>query len=47
MGAILRHWRIGLAAPQINVSQRLLVIDCGKDDAPELYKMVNPEIIAL
>ena len=38
---------IGLAAPQINVSQRLVVIDCGKDDAPELYKMVNPEIIIL
>ena len=38
---------IGLAAPQINVSQRLVVIDCGKDDEPELYKMVNPEIIAL
>ena len=38
---------IGLAAPQINVSQRLVVIDCGKHDAPELYKMVNPEIIAL
>ena len=38
---------IGLAAPQINVSQRLVVIDCGKDDVPELYKMVNPEIIAL
>ena len=38
---------IGLAAPQINVSQRLVVIDCGKDGAPELYKMVNPEIIAL
>ena len=38
---------IGLAAPQINVSQRLVVIDCGKDHAQELYKMVNPEIIAL
>ena len=38
---------IGLAAPQINVSQRLVVMDCGKGDAPELYKMVNPEIIAL
>ena len=38
---------IGLAAPQINVSQRLVVIDCGKGDAPELYKMVNPEIITL
>ena len=38
---------IGLAAPQINVSQRLAVIDCGKDDVQDLYKMVNPEIIAL
>ena len=38
---------IGLAAPQINVSQRLVVIDCGKDDVPELYKMVNPEIISM
>ena len=38
---------IGLAAPQINVSQRLVVVDCGKDDTAELYKMVNPEIISL
>ena len=37
---------IGLAAPQVNVSQRLIVMDCGSDDAPELYKMINPEIIA-
>lgn len=38
---------IGLAAPQIGISQRLMVIDCGKDDAAELHKMVNPEIISL
>ena len=38
---------IGLAAPQVNISQRVIVIDCGKDDKPELIKMVNPEIIAL
>jgi len=37
---------IGLAAPQINLSQRLIVMDCGKDEAPELYKMINPEIIS-
>lgn len=37
---------IGLAAPQINLSQRLIVMDCGSDDAPELYKMVNPEIVS-
>ncbi len=37
---------IGLAAPQVNISQRIIVMDCGKDEAPELYKMVNPEIIS-
>ena len=36
---------IGLAAPQINISERLIVMDCGKDETPELYKMINPEII--
>ena len=36
---------IGLAAPQINISQRLIVMDCGKDETPELFKMINPEII--
>ena len=36
---------IGLAAPQINISERLIVIDCGPDDAPELHKMINPEIV--
>ena len=38
---------IGLAAPQINVSERLIVIDCGKGDTSKLYKMINPEIISL
>ena len=37
---------IGLAAPQINISQRLIVMDCGKDETPELFQMVNPEIIS-
>ena len=36
---------IGLAAPQISISQRLIVMDCGKDETPELLKMINPEII--
>ena len=37
---------IGLAAPQVNISQRVIVMDCGKDDAPKLFKMINPEIIS-
>ena len=36
---------IGLAAPQVNVSQRVIVMDCGKDNEAELIKMINPEII--
>ena len=36
---------IGLAAPQVNISQRIIVMDCGKDDESKLIKMINPEII--
>lgn len=40
---------VGLAAPQVGVSQRLLVIEYGDDeneDAPlKLYVVINPEII--
>ena len=36
---------IGLAAPQVGVSKRLIVIDCApKDEAPQLRILVNPEI---
>lgn len=38
---------VGLAAPQVGVSRRLVVIDCApKDRAPHLISAVNPEIIA-
>ena len=36
---------IGLAAPQVNISQRIIVMDCGNDDEPSLFKMINPKII--
>jgi peptide deformylase len=37
---------IGLAAPQIGVSRRLIVMDPAKDDAPKTpLIMVNPEIL--
>ena len=35
---------IGLAAPQVNISKRVIVMDCGQDDEPMVYKMINPEI---
>jgi peptide deformylase len=38
---------VGLAAPQVGVLQRLVVMDCApKDGAPQLISAVNPEIIA-
>ncbi|PLX84274.1 MAG: peptide deformylase [Desulfuromonas sp.] len=38
---------VGLAAPQVGVSKRLVVIDCSpKDEAPRLIAAVNPEIVA-
>jgi peptide deformylase len=39
---------IGLAAPQVGVSQRLIVLDCVKEEgaAPRPMAMFNPEIVA-
>lgn len=37
---------VGLAAPQVGVSQRLFVMDCsGGEDASRRYALINPEII--
>ncbi|MFV0472755.1 MAG: peptide deformylase [Pikeienuella sp.] len=37
---------IGLAAPQVGVNARLLVMDCaGKEEEPTPLAMINPEII--
>ena len=37
---------IGLAAPQLGVDARVVVMDCaGKEDEPEPLRFVNPEIV--
>ena len=37
---------IGLAAPQVGVLKRVIVVDCAKSgDPPQPYKMANPEIL--
>ena len=37
---------IGLAAPQVGVLKRVIVVDCAKaDEQPLPYKMANPEIL--
>ncbi len=37
---------IGLAAPQVGVLDRLIVMDCVKDGDPEPTVMFNPEVLA-
>ncbi len=38
---------VGLAAPQVGIAKRMVVIDCAPKDAPpQLLSVVNPEIIA-
>ena len=38
---------VGLAAPQVGVSKRLIVLDCaGKEEPRQLVAAINPEIIA-
>jgi peptide deformylase len=38
---------VGLAAPQVGISKRLVVIDCApKGNPPQLLYVVNPEIVA-
>ena len=37
---------IGLAAPQVGVAKRVIVVDCSKDDdKPEPFCMANPEVL--
>ena len=38
---------IGLAAPQVNISERIIVMDCGNTEKPNLIQMINPEITNL
>lgn len=37
---------VGLAAPQIGVSKRVIVIDCGDEYQEEPLVLINPEILA-
>jgi len=38
---------VGLAAPQVGVSRRLIVLDCaGKEEPRQLIAAINPEIVA-
>jgi len=41
-----RYNGVGLAAPQIGVSKRVIVIDCGDEYQEEPLVLINPEIVA-
>ncbi len=36
---------VGLAGPQVAVSRRIVVIDCGSEEEPRLIVAINPEIL--
>jgi peptide deformylase len=36
---------VGLAAPQVGVTKRLLVMDCIKEGTPEPMVLINPQVI--
>ena len=37
---------VGLAAPQVGITKRIIVVDCARtDEPPAPYKMINPELI--
>ena len=39
---------VGLAAPQLGIKKRIIVVDCARsDETPTPYRMINPELIAL
>ena len=37
---------VGLAAPQVGVLKRVIVIDTREEDGPGLIEMINPEIVS-
>ncbi|MBK1696827.1 peptide deformylase [Rhodovibrio salinarum] len=37
---------VGLAAPQVDISKRVIVLDCANEgEAPQPYRMINPELL--
>jgi len=38
---------VGLAAPQVGVSKRFIIVDCGEEYQDDPYFLVNPEIISI
>lgn len=37
---------VGLAAPQVGVSKRFIIVDCGDEYQEEPYFLINPEVVS-
>lgn len=37
---------VGLAAPQVGVSKRMIIVDCGDEYQEEPYILINPEVVS-
>lgn len=38
---------VGLAAPQVGVSKRFMIVDCGEEYQSKPYFLVNPEVVSV
>jgi peptide deformylase len=41
------HNGVGLAAPQVGVSKRMIIVDCGEEFNDKPLIMLNPEVVAV
>lgn len=39
------YYGVGLAAPQVGVSKRLMIVDCGEEYQDQPYIMINPQVV--
>lgn len=46
LDSMYRYHGVGLAAPQVGVSKRFIVVDCGEEYQNEPYFLINPEVIS-
>lgn len=48
LNTMYANYGCGLAAPQVGINKRFVVIDCGDADGnPQPYYLVNPEVVEL
>lgn len=46
LDSMYHYHGVGLAAPQVGVSKRFMIVDCGEEYQDEPYFLVNPEVVS-